>query len=179
MKRAGFTVVELLVVVAIVAVLAGITVPIYQQVTARGRAAHCMNNLKQIGTALNLYLGDNHFTMPEMVAARESKDDEEEALDTVLAAYVTSPTVFRCVGDHGGIWRDTGTSYFWNSLLNGQQWGQLEMMGRKTGAARIPVVSDKENFHKRVGDEVNILYADGRVEEEVQFRVEKGRENQN
>lgn len=174
MKRDGFTIVELVVVVAVLAVLVGIAVPVYQQVTARGRAAHCMNNLRQIGGALNLYLGDNNFTMPVLVAARESQDDEEAALDTELEDYVSGREVFRCVGDRGGIWRETGTSYFWNSLLNGQQSGQLEMMGRRPGAAGIPVVSDKESFHKRVGDEVNVLYADGRVEEEVKFRVEGG-----
>jgi prepilin-type N-terminal cleavage/methylation domain-containing protein/prepilin-type processing-associated H-X9-DG protein len=177
MRRTGFTVVELVVVVTILAVLAGIAVPVYQQVTARGRASHCMNNLRQIGMALNMYLGENNLQMPVMVAARESKDDEEPALDTELAEYVSGVEVFRCVGDRGGIWRETGTSYFWNSLLNGQQSGQLEMLGRKTGAAGTPVISDKESFHKRVGDEVNILYADGRVEEEVKFRVEGGERN--
>lgn len=167
----GFTVTELVVVVAIVAILAAVAVPVYQGVAARGRSAHCMGNLKQIGMAMNLYLGDNNMTMPTMVAARESKVDKEPALDTELLEYVSGPEVFRCVGDYERIWNDTGTSYFWNSLLNGQKSGRLELMGRPVGEAGIPVVSDKEAFHRRVGDEVNILYADGRVEEEVKFWV--------
>ncbi|MEM7145763.1 MAG: prepilin-type N-terminal cleavage/methylation domain-containing protein [Verrucomicrobiota bacterium] len=174
----GFTVTELVVVVAIVAILAAVAVPVYQGVAARGRAAHCMGNLRQIGIALNLYLGDHDMTMPVLVAARGEGDDEKPSLDTELADYVSGPEVFRCAGDFDRIWETTGTSYFWNSLLNGQKSGQFEMMGRRLGEAGIPVISDKEAFHRRVGDEVNILYADGRVEEEVKFWVEGGRGGQ-
>ena len=35
--------------------------------------------------------------------------------------------------------------------------------------AGIPLVADKENFHKNVGDEVNVLYVDGHVTRELTF----------
>jgi prepilin-type N-terminal cleavage/methylation domain-containing protein/prepilin-type processing-associated H-X9-DG protein len=175
MRTRGFTLVELLVVMGILVVLAGIAVPAYQQVTARSRAAHCLGNLRQLGVALNLYLGENNLTMPVMAAARASANDEEPAVDTVLARYVSGPEVFRCLADREKIWQETGTSYFWNSLLNGQSVAALEILGREVDAGGVPVLADKESFHKRVGDEVNILYADGHVREEVQFRV--GRRN--
>ena len=56
--RNGFTLIELLVVIAIIAILAAILFPVFAQARAKARQVACMNNEKQLGTALIMYAQD-------------------------------------------------------------------------------------------------------------------------
>lgn len=56
--RRGFTLVELLVVITIIAVLAGILFPVFQRAKAAAGDTVTLSNLKQLGTASTLYLAD-------------------------------------------------------------------------------------------------------------------------
>jgi type II secretory pathway pseudopilin PulG len=56
--------IELLVVIAIIAIVAAILFPVFAQVRDKARGATCLNNFKQIGTGLQLYLQDYDETYP-------------------------------------------------------------------------------------------------------------------
>jgi prepilin-type N-terminal cleavage/methylation domain-containing protein/prepilin-type processing-associated H-X9-DG protein len=62
--REGFTLVELLVVVAIIAVLAALLAPIFQNSIAASRRAACISNLRQIGVGIAAYAADNDGVIP-------------------------------------------------------------------------------------------------------------------
>lgn len=65
--RPGFTLIELLVVIAIIAILAAILFPVFAQARTAARKVATLNNLKQLGTATAIYLGDNDDVYPEAV----------------------------------------------------------------------------------------------------------------
>jgi prepilin-type N-terminal cleavage/methylation domain-containing protein/prepilin-type processing-associated H-X9-DG protein len=63
-NRSGFTLVELLVVIGIIALLLSVLMPSLGKARAAAMQVRCAHNLKQIYLAMNLYLGANEDTYP-------------------------------------------------------------------------------------------------------------------
>ena len=113
----AFTLIELLIVITIIAILAGMLIPVLARVKERSKSVQCLSNLRQIGLAFTTYLQDwdDHYPgagrtdapawvpgmNPPLVAP---------TLTEVLDPYVNSPLIWQCPADTGEIWLDGASS---------------------------------------------------------------------
>lgn len=162
----GFTLLELLAVVALVAVLAAVGIPATRSAISRSHSAKCLANLRELGIGLNAWLADNNMTMPLLAAGRKSREEDIPVIDTTLP--VTDRRVFACPADRE-LAEKTGTSYYWNSVLSGQSAVNLNFLSLATDLSKIPVLMDKEGWHRHSENKVNQLFADGHAGNQFTF----------
>jgi prepilin-type N-terminal cleavage/methylation domain-containing protein len=103
----AFTLIELLVVIAIIAILAAILFPVFARARESARKANCISNLKQVGTALMMYVQDYDEIYP--VANQEADSmprgqahlvggprNSPLFLPDLIQPYTKSENLFRC-----------------------------------------------------------------------------------
>ena len=164
-KHRGFTLMEILVVLAVIGALAGIGIPIARSVLGKSRQAACLNNLRSLGVGLESYLQEHSQKLPQLEAGRSSKTQDIPVLETVLLPYLESAEAFKCPQDSKE-YEKSGSSYLWNSTQSGQLVSELSFFGIKDRPDKIPLITDKESWHP---GGTNFLFADQTSSNQVRF----------
>jgi prepilin-type N-terminal cleavage/methylation domain-containing protein len=174
----AFTLIELLVVIAIIALLAALIFPAFNRAKESGKGAACISNLRQIGIALQVYVQESNNRLPVMRDRSWTTTNDLPSPDQVISNQLGNIRVLLCPSDKwpngqqkpapqlgDTYFEQTGCSYSWNSLLNGEDADHLSALGLRFDPHQIPLMFDKEAFHAARGAKkgVNYLYADSHI----------------
>jgi prepilin-type processing-associated H-X9-DG protein/prepilin-type N-terminal cleavage/methylation domain-containing protein len=93
-KPNGFTLIEILIIVAIITLLAAILLPVFARARENARRASCMSNLKQIGLGVKMYVQDYDERYPYYL--RQDNITWQEAISSYTSHYSKSTQLYRC-----------------------------------------------------------------------------------
>lgn len=182
-ERAGFTLVELLVVMAVVTILVGVIVPVTIQSRNKARSVACLSNLRQLGGALLAYGQDWDDRLPSLIGTpfagsfpsdRWPGGSSATQLRACISDYVKSADVHRCGNDigspeygfsalEGTVFSHAGSSYVpWSSARAGLYGIELNgaRLSSRTPTSQCCLLRDYgSNWHgyrKRTGLDIEV-----------------------
>lgn len=155
-REKGFTLVEILIVIAIIAMLAAMLLPALSGARERARRTTCLNNLKQIFAAFEMYAEDYYENYPA---------DEVAIYSTIYPDLIKTPHTFWCPStiSRGVRAPDRIDATNWNNSY-------AFVFGLTTSnncPSPVPVISDKGIFAGSSADYgnhvygMNVAYLDG------------------
>lgn len=140
-RTSAFTLVELMVVIAIIAVLLGLLLPALTSAKQKARGAKCTNNLKQVGMAFLLYAGDSNDQLPPFNSGGPFRSPTTPHNPTNWWYQILSDRKYLpSVSVPGGVWRcpavkDEDINAPFGVAMEG--YGPLENTNRVTGLPSI------------------------------------------
>ena len=187
-QRGAFTILELLVVISVITLLAGLLLPALKNARESAKRSSCVSNMRQIYYSVNLYVNENNGLLPPVYGPGSPYS---EMWMSRLESYGVNAKVLFCPSDPNFISGASPTnsnhtktrSYIWNFISElassvGQSadlWkienaNQTILMGEKQSKcadhylsipAEDPAIRLEEKRHKNVS---NYLFVDGHVE---------------
>lgn len=162
-SRPGFTLVELLVVIAIIALLIGLLLPAVQAAREAARSSECRSHLRQIGIALHNYVTVHNGIMPFHVGEADLTNQHQSAMYALLPYCENNPAMFRCPGDVGSLEDPTPFYVHWGTSykLEGRAFSQTYLPERvvreydpKTGKWKEKLQKAKPMWIRRIDDHI-------------------------
>jgi prepilin-type processing-associated H-X9-DG protein len=164
-RNNGMTVVELVVVVAVIAFLIMLLFPAGHHHGENARRANCVSNLKQIGLGIAQYYDDNTNQMPPMASV--------QAFATAIAPYIGhSPKLFVCPQDKtlkpaANIGNLTESSYAWIPTAAWLQTNMMPMVFDKFQTSGLTTLTGRNTWSPKSpheGEGGNVLWTDGHAD---------------
>ena len=163
----SFTLIELLVVMFIISLLISLFAPAVHSAMERGRRVRCVNNLREIGTGLNMYANDHEGKLPtvEPVPSVPIGSPAWPTLTETLLPYLQNQTnTFKCPSDYARFPVE-GLSYESAYAFLGDMIDRPTIHKFTIDSPVAALAYDFDTPHLAAGGNLgkNILYADGHV----------------
>jgi type II secretory pathway pseudopilin PulG len=187
---AQFSLIELLIVIGIIALLAGMLLPALQKAKQKGKTVSCRSNLKQLGIAVTLYTTDNHDYFPNATSQKADllSQPRLQWLPDVLQLKSKKKGIYRCPDDREKLYEASngGTSYIWNwQMITGVDGNEKAGLGKynidisgsaahMVSPAHFAIMVDAGPYHGQPGERIafNVLYAGGNVSDLRDFPLQ-------
>ena len=113
LASSGYTLLELLVVVAIIASLSGVSIAVIAGMTRKANATKCLSGMQQFGVAVRAYVSDHENYLPDTGHVR-AEDGTSMSWTNTLSTYLGAKFIGRCPTNTKS---PAAITYAWNDLL--------------------------------------------------------------
>ena len=156
--RAAFTLIELLVVISIIAILAGLSMPVYTKIIMNGRQADAMNSARQIGLGLRLYANDYDGSYPtKKNSYGEDIKTSNDVFRSLVPTYVDNEKVFAVTTSRAGASADNEMSDAAHIVAPGENhWAYIDGLSQ-TSNSNWPLIADHTDGTGKYTDKEGVL----------------------
>ena len=144
----AFTLIELLTVIAVIAILAAMLLPALARAKLTGQRIACLNNLQEMSIARHIYTDDNQGNLILSVANENSVDT---AVATGNAKVLICPSTHTPPTTPSGGWGTADTTYVGTNILAASAFGSYAINGWLS-VDHTPVDADIQFFYRKDAD---------------------------